>query len=136
MYKLLRTSFVTDKMELKRNNIKLGNFKLSPVIKRKTGKIKDKLYFTALSLTITSTEEHPFPVDIKVLFRAVFEFSEIDNEEEIDQFLKLDAVRTMFPYLRTITTNLSVTAMMPPIILPIIDTDKLFVEKNQSILIN
>lgn len=136
MYKLLRTSFITDKMELKRNNIKLGNFKLSPTIKRKTGKIKDKLYFTALSLTITSTEEHPFPVDIKVLFRAVFEFAEFDSEEEIAGFLKLDAVRTMFPYLRTITTNLSVAAMMPPIILPIIDTDKLFVEKDQSILIN
>ena len=136
MYKLLRSSFITDKMELKRNNIKLGNFKLSPVIKRKTGKIKDNLYYTALSLTITSSEEKPFPVNINVLFRGVFEFSEFDSDEEITDFLKKDAVRIMFPYLRTITTNLSVAAMMPPIVLPIIDTDKLFVERDHSILIN
>lgn len=136
MYKLLRSTFVTDKMELKRNNIKLGNFVLSPIIKRKTGKVKDNIYYTALQLTITSTEEKPFPVDIRVDFKGVFEFSQFDNEEEILEFLKKDAVKVLFPYLRTITTNLSVAAMMPPIMLPIIDTDKLFIDKNDSILIN
>jgi preprotein translocase subunit SecB len=123
-------------MELKRNNIKLRNFKLSPIIKRKTGKIKDNVYYTALQLTIISTEEKPFPVDIRVDFKGVFEFSQIDNEEEVLQFLKVEAVRVLFPYLRTITTNLSVAAMMPPIVLPIINTDKLFVDRNDSILIN
>jgi preprotein translocase subunit SecB len=136
MYKLLRTTFITDKMDIQRNNIKPGNFKLTPSITRKTGKIKENVYFTALSLRIKSTDTNPFPVDINVDFRGVFEFKDIDNEENISEFLKIEAVRIMFPYLRSITSNLSTAAMMPPILLPIVDTAKIFKNRSDSVLIN
>jgi len=136
MYKLKRTSFSTDKLELKRNNIKPGNFVLHPKLSRRTGKISENVFFTSLILDVQSTDEKPFPVNLFVAFKAVFEFSEIDNDLEIDNFLKTQAVHIMYPYLRSIVTNLTSTAMMPPIILPIVDVSKLFKDNNDSILIN
>lgn len=136
MYKLKRTSFSTDKLELIRNNIKPGNFVLYPKLSRRTGKIKDKVFFTSLVLDVKSTDEKPFPVNLFVAFKAIFEFSESDNELEIDNFLKTDAVQIMYPYLRSIVTNLTSTAMMPPIILPIVDVSKIFKDNDDSILIN
>ena len=136
MYNIIKSSFSTDKLEITRNNVKLRNFKLNPTITRKTGKIKENIYYTALTLFIKSSEEHPFPVNITVQFKGIFEFRDIDNEENVSTFLKGEAVQIMFPYLRTITTNLSVAAMMPPIILPIIDTTKLFNKSTDSVLIN
>lgn len=52
------------------------------------------------------------------------------------EFLKIEAVNIMFPYLRSITTNLTTTAMMPPIVLPIVDVKKLFKDDSDSVYIN
>jgi len=138
MYELVKSTFSTDKLEITRNNIKPGNYKLNPTITRKTGKIKDNLFYTALSLAIVNTEEFPFPVNIQINFKGIFQFKNVTDESKVIEFLKVEAVKVMFPYLRTITTNLSVAAMMPPIVLPIVDTTKLFKENvnTDSILIN
>ena len=89
MYKLKRFSLATDRLEIKNNHVKRGNFNLNPSITRKTGKINDKTFFTALILSIKSTDEKIFPIDVFVDFRGEFEFSEFDNEEEIMVFLKI-----------------------------------------------
>ena len=136
MYKLIKTTFTTNQLSIKKLNVKPGNFKLSPGLQRKTGKIKENVYYTALILNIKNTEEHPFPVDMYVDFRGIFEFKDIDNEESVFEFLKLQAVHVMFPYLRSIVTSLSVTAMMPPIVLPVVDVTRLFKDNKNDIFIN
>lgn len=136
MYKLIKTSFTTKELKIKNNNIKPGKFKLNPQITRKTGKIKQNIYYTALILKVKSTETSQFPVDLYVDFRGLFEFENIENEENITEFLKFQAVDIMYPYLRSIITNLTTTAMLPPIILPIIDTSKLFNNDRKTTYIN
>ncbi len=136
MYKLVRTTFVTEKLEFKNNHLKPGNFKLKPTLSRRTGKINQNVFFTTLILSVENNELYPFPVDLLVEFRGIFEFKDIDNESEIMEFLKIEAVNIMFPYLRSITTNLTTTAMMPPIVLPIVDVKKLFKNNNDSVYIN
>lgn len=136
MYKLKKTTFTTQQLSIKTNNIKPGNFKLNPSITRRTGKIRDKVFFTSLTLAIKNTEEHPFPVDVFVDFRGIFEFSEYDTELDVQDFLKLEAVKIMFPYLRSIVSNLSTTAMLPPIILPVTDVTKLFKDQTDNVYIN
>lgn len=136
MYKLVKTSFTTKKLEIKTNNLNPGNFKLKPQITRKTGKIKDKVYYTTLILSVKSTKENPFPVDINIDFRGIFQFENIESEENITEFLKIEAVSIMYPYLRTIVTNLTTTAMMRPIILPIVDVSTLFNDNRGSTYIN
>ena len=136
MFKLVKSSFGTDHLEMKKNNIKPGKFKLRPILSRQTGKINDTTYFTLLKLVVESNEEYPFPVNLTIDFRGVFVFKDIDNDAEVLEFLKTEAVRIMFPYLRSITTNLTTTAMLPPIILPIVDPTKLFKEDDKAIYIN
>lgn len=136
MYKLSRFSFTTDKLEIKNNHLKPGDFKLNPSITRKTGKINDKTFFTALVLSIKSDDDKRFPIDVFVDFRGIFEFSEFDDEESVMTFLKTEAVQIMFPYLRTIVSNLTTSAMLPPIILPIADISKMFKDDKEAVYIS
>jgi preprotein translocase subunit SecB len=71
---------------------------------------------------------------IYISFRGIFEFRDINNQEDIETFLRIQAVHIMFPYLRSMLTNLTNTVMMPPLILPIIDASQLF--KNGDVEIN
>ena len=89
-----------------------------------------------LVLSMKNEKDNPFPIDLHIEFRATFEFHDIEDETNVMNFLKLQAVHIMYPYLRTITTNLTVTAMMNPIIWPVVDVSKLFVEGNETSLIN
>lgn len=136
MYQVVKTTFATDRLEIKNNHIQSKNFKLQPKISRKTGKVRDNVYFTALILEVTSTSEQPFPIDMFIDFRGIFEFKAGDDENEILNFLKNEAVQMMFPYLRTTMTNLTTTAMLPPIILPIIDVAKLFPDNRETAYVN
>ncbi len=134
MYKLVRTSFATDEISLKNNKLKLGNFKLLPNLKREIGKVKDDVYFCRLILDITDNPTNRFPVDVHIKFVGVFEFKDYDNENELYDFLKKDAVHTMYPYLRAMLSNLATNAMMPTIILTIIDDTKLLTEESYTII--
>lgn len=136
MYKIVKTSFVTDRLELKNNHIQGRNFKLKPKITRKTGKIKDNIFFCNLILEVKSNDEEKFPIDLLIDFKGVFQFRVGDSEGEIQEFLKTEAVQIMFPYLRTMVTNITTTAMLPPIILPIADVTKLFPDNRESIYVN
>lgn len=136
MYKILKTSFSTDRLELKNNHLKGRQFKFKPKITRKTGKIKDDLFFCNLILEVHSDNEQQFPIDMVIDFKGVFQFRPGDNESEIQEFLKTGAVQILFPYLRTMVTNLTTTAMLPPIILPITDLTKFFPDNRESFYIN
>lgn len=136
MYKIKNIAFKTEKLEISSNNIKPGNFKLIPKITRRTGKINDKLFFTTLVLDLKSSKEIPFPVDMYIDFRGIFEIEAYDSEDEVNEFLKIEAVKIMYPYLRSIVTNLSTAGMFPPIILPHVDVEKLFKPNTDSIHIN
>jgi preprotein translocase subunit SecB len=136
MYHIVKTSFQTDALEIKNNHLRGKNFKLQPKISRKTGKIRENVFFTGLSLEVKSTDEQPFPINVFIDFKGVFQFKPEDNHEEILNFLKTEAVQIMFPYLRNILTSLTTTAMLPPIILPIIDVNKLFPDNRETAYVN
>lgn len=136
MYKLIKTTFTTNEIVFTQNFIDEGQFKFIPKLTRKIGKINDNNFYTDLILKINHTDENPFPVNIKISFRAIFEFNDIDNQKEVEIFLKIQAVHIMYPYLRSMLTNLTNTAMMPPLILPIIDASQIFKNGDNDIRIN
>lgn len=136
MVEILKTSFTTENLSIKNNHLKGRNFKLQPKISRKTGKVKDNVFFTALILEVTSSPEQAFPIDVTIDFRGIFQFRPGQNQEEILEYLKKGAVEMMFPYLRSILTNLTTTAMLPPIILPIMDITKLFPDDRETTYVN
>ena len=136
MYHIKKTSISTEKLEITNNHIRGKNFKLKPKISRKTGKLTNNVFFSSLILQVTSSEDEPFPINVHIDLKGVFEFSPEDDKEEILYFLKTEAVRILFPYLRSILTNLTTTAMLPPIILPILDISKLFPDDRETAYVN
>ena len=136
MYKLIKTTFTTNEIVFTQNFIDEGQFKFIPKLTRIIVKINDNNFYTDLILKINNTDENPFPVNIKISFRAIFEFNDIDDQKEVELFLKIQAVHIMYPYLRSMLTNLTNTAMMPPLILPIIDASQIFKNGDNDIRIN
>ncbi|MDO4852746.1 MAG: protein-export chaperone SecB [Clostridia bacterium] len=120
---------ITNEISLKNNKLPDGNFSIAPRYTRSIGMIDDNTGFMELILEITNTEEHPFPLEIRVSLTGVFELSQFP-EDQREYFLKITAVQIIFPYVRNIVSTLTSSALMPPIILPIIDVKRLFSDQS------
>jgi preprotein translocase subunit SecB len=68
-------------------------------------------------------------MDIEVDFETTFSFTEVENKQEIDFFLNTNAIQMIFPFMRSAINSVVTAAIMPPLVLPIIDVRQ-FVEKN------
>ncbi len=118
---------MTNELSLKNNNLADGNFKFAPVFTRQIQK-DEKYGCTRLIVELKNTPENPFPVDIKVDVMARIELAEVP-EESRDTFLENNAVSVLLPYVRTMITNMTTSALMVPIVLPMLDPQVLFKEK-------
>ncbi len=132
MAKLKSMSLSVEKIELLNNHLPVGAFSLAPRIQRETGKISSDTFFTQLNLAIKSSETDPFPINLLASIRATFIFEDISDENEVNSYLRKQGVHILFPYLRSLVTNISATAMLPPIVLPIIDAFTFFPEDQQT----
>ena len=130
MIKVMKMLLITDKVELSNNHLPVGKFKVDHVIRRDIGRINEKAYFTQLTLEIKDKPDYKYPINMHVSIKGIFEFDEASNTEEINQFLKYQGVNLIYPYLRSMVTNLTINAMMAPIILPIVDAMQMFKEES------
>lgn len=113
---------ITNEASFINNLLPDGNFEIRPNITRRIEKLKDaeNRYALEMQVTIKNEPENKFPFDLKVRITGIFDFDG-DNEKEINDFLKLQGVQMVFPYLRTMVSNLTSTVLMPSIMLPIIN---------------
>ncbi len=131
MEPLVNFQLITNEVSVKNNNLQEGSFSLAPQIKRGITKIDDTHSAVRLILEILNTEKIPFPVDIKVDLTGVFDVSNL-SPEDVEDFLKLQAIQIMFPYIRTMISSATSCAMMPPVILPIIDVREMFPDSGEG----
>ena len=117
---------MTNEISLKNNNLQDGTFQFAPTFTRTIWK-EGGFGCTRLVTIIKNTEEKPFPIDITVDVTARINLAEVP-EEKVDQFLEINAVQILLPYVRTMITNTTTSALMAPIILPILDPQELFKE--------
>lgn len=122
---------VTNEIKIKNHQMPAGEFELIPTFSRKTGQLADNKYFTELSVAISNVEEHPFPIDLYVCMTAIFPGDNLPSED-VDSFLKSEGAAVLYPYLRSLVSSIATSALMPPIILPVIDMDMLFAEKDSQ----
>jgi preprotein translocase subunit SecB len=115
---------MTNELSLKNNNLSDGTFQFTPVFTRQIQK-DEKYGCTRLIVETKNTIENPFPVDIKVDVMARIDLSEIQENLQ-DEFLEFNAVSVLLPYVRTMITNMTTSALMVPIVLPIYDPRVLF----------
>ena len=111
-----------------KNHFSTGTYKFKPVVSFSI-KHEKEIYELIMSASITNEMDNPFPIDLKASISGLFEFVD-SSEEEIDSFLKKEGVQMVYPYLRTLVTNISSMSLISPIVLPIIDIRNIILENN------
>lgn len=100
--------------------------RLDPEISRKIQYNKDTgIYIVTLTLEIGKSHDSKMPFELEIEMSGHFSVK-IDNPHDEDVFIKQNAVAILFPYLRALTTNVTVNANMPPVVLPTLNITKLF----------
>ncbi len=72
-----------------------------------------------------SEEENPFYLYLTV--SGLFEFNQDENMDKkiSDKVLKANSIAILFPYIRSIITNITASANIPPVVMPPVNTYKL-----------
>ena len=113
-----------EEISFKLNRVRLNpedKLDIKPQFSRQVRKVNgnDKLNFLALSVKIETTEEEPKPFNIFVTMVGVFEVEDVKNDEEERRFV-IEATKLVYPYLRAAVTNLTASAYIAPLNLPVI----------------
>jgi preprotein translocase subunit SecB len=121
----------TEELSYKLNRIRIDpqqRLDIRPQFSRQVRKANDnpKLNFVSLSVKIESTEQEPKPFDINVNIVGIFELEEEPNAQQEREFV-IEATTSLYPYLRSMVTNLTAQAYISPLNLPLI-TGPLFPE--------
>lgn len=124
-----------EELSFKINRVRLNpedKLDIKPQFSRQVRKVNnnEKLNFVALSVKIESTEAEPKPFDINVTLVGIFEVSDVKNDAEERSFV-IEATKNIYPYLRSAVTNLTASAYIAPLNLPII-TGPLFPEDREQ----
>lgn len=95
---------------------------IKPQFSRQVRKSNDnpKLNLISLSVKITSTEEEPKPFNLSAAVVGIFELAEVPDAQDERSFV-IDATKLLYPYLRSVVTNLTAQAYISPLNLPVIN---------------
>lgn len=121
----------TEELSYKLNRVRIDpqqKLDIRPQFARQVRKANDnpKLNFVALSVKVESTEAEPKPFNINVGIVGIFELEEIPTPQQEREFV-IEVTSMLYPYLRTMVTNLTAQAFIAPLNLPLI-TGPLFPE--------
>ncbi|MBR6206970.1 MAG: protein-export chaperone SecB [Oscillospiraceae bacterium] len=119
---------VVEEISIKNNDLPAGQFQVDPILTKKVERLDDTHHAVRLLLELKNTEKKPFPIELRVSLTGIAETSNVP-EEAMDNFLNIQAVQIMFPYIRTMVTSLTSAALMQPLILPFVDVRQLFQEQ-------
>lgn len=95
---------------------------IKPQFSRQVRKSNDnpKLNFVALSVKVESTEAEPKPFNINVGIVGIFELEQQADAQQERDFV-IEATSLLYPYLRSLVTNLTAQAYITPLNLPVIN---------------
>ena len=113
-----------EQLSYKLNRIKIEpqqRLDIKPQFSRQVRKANEnaKLIFVNLAVKIASTTEEPKPFDLDVSIVGIFELAEEPNATQEREFV-IQATSMLYPYLRSMVTNLTAQAFVSPLNLPII----------------
>lgn len=69
-------------------------------------------------------EHHPFSLEIVMI--GFFKYEANLEKEPLEKLLKVNATAILFPYLRSMVSNVTINSGFDPIILPVINVHKIF----------
>lgn len=112
-----------EELSFKLNHVKLNpdeKLDIKPQFSRQVRKLNnnEKVNFVSLSVKVESSEQEPKPFDIHVTMVGVFEVEAADSNEE--RRFVIEATKLLYPYLRSAVTNITASAYIAPLNLPVI----------------
>lgn len=119
--KINHTNIHAKNIILHDNGLDGQKFKLEPEFFKIITKLEEGKYQLELSIEIKNKIDKPFPLDIQIDFETIFTFKEYKNEDEIETFLNVNAIQMIFPFMRSAVNSVVSAAMLPPMVIPIID---------------
>ena len=114
-----------EELSFKMNRVKIepnAKLDIKPQFSRQVRKVNgnEKLNFIALSLKVESTEEEPKPFNINVTLVGTFEVEDMVAGSAQEREFVIEGTKLLFPYLRAAVTNLTASAYVAPLNLPVI----------------
>lgn len=115
------TTFVVKKIIFD-NHCLNGKFTFKPEIFVSFSKLADNEWESSFCVRVINKEGTPFPFDVDVAVSLITKFNgELPPKEELISYLKVGSLNILYPYVRSVLTNVSTAAMVAPIILPVAD---------------
>ncbi len=114
-----------EELSFRLNRVKMepnARLDIKPQFSRQVRKVNgnDKLNFIALSLKVESTEQEPKPFNINVTLVGTFEVENMTAGSPQEREFVIEGTKLLFPYLRAAVTNLTASAYVAPLNLPVI----------------
>lgn len=113
-----------EQLSYKLNRIKIEpqqRLDIKPQFSRQVRKANDnpRLVFVNLAVKIASSEQEPKPFDLDVSIVGIFELAEAPSATQEREFV-IEVTSMLYPYLRSMVTNLTAQAYVSPLNLPVI----------------
>ena len=103
---------------------------ISPKLARKIEKIAGNRCKVSLGFVIGEEDSQNTPFSIEIWTSGEFE---VENWEENDNIVKVNAVAVLFPFLRALLATITSNANIPPYILPVFNIVAWFEEEEKKL---
>ena len=115
-----------EELSFRLNRVRLepnARLDIKPQFSRQVRKVNgnDKLNFIALSLKVESTDEEPKPFNINVTLVGTFEVEDAAPGSDEEREFIIEGTKLLYPYLRAAVTNLTASAYVAPLNLPVVN---------------
>lgn len=125
MIKYTFKGITCEQLSFKLNRVKLEpnqRLDIKPQFSRQVRKSTEnpKLMFVNIKVAILTNDAEPKPFDIEVGIVGIYELAEAPNPQQERDFV-IEATSMLYPYLRSLVTNLTAQAYMQPLNLPVIN---------------
>ena len=114
-----------EELSFKMNRVKLepnSRLDIKPQFSRQVRKSNEnpKMMFVNLKVAVLTNENEPKPFDIEVSIVGIYELAEVANPQQERDFV-IEATSMLYPYLRSMVTNLTAQAYIQPLNLPVLN---------------
>ena len=114
-----------EQLSFKLNRVKLEpnqRLDIKPQFSRQVRKSNEnpKMMFVNLKVAVLTNENEPKPFDIEVSIVGIYELAEVADARQERDFV-IEATSMLYPYLRSMVTNLTAQAYIQPLNLPVLN---------------
>ena len=120
-----QTTFLVERIAFV-NKDKKGNFNFVPEISIAFNKLEENKWKSTIAVRVLDKDDHPFPFDLDVVVSLLTTFPNgYTSDFNLEEYLRFNSLNILYPYVRSVVTNITGAALINPMFLPIVDINKI-----------